>query len=249
MSNFIGRACRVGGFFVFVISLLFLISTAQAYQVEPMIHTIEPAGRGSTMQLTVTNTNSSALALEFSGLKVSTDADGAVSRDAEYEDLMIFPMQTSIPPGRSQVVQVRYVGNAEIERGRVYAVKVEQLPVALGIKSSGDVSSQVKIGLSFISHILVQPASAKPELVFDQITLLDNGELSFSINNVGAGTALLKEMEWTVTDTENQAKKLTIESLNTGSFGAQIPNAPKREVRINADALIGLGTVAKISAQ
>jgi len=232
-----------------IITVAMLSAPAKAYQVEPMIKTIEPAGNGSMMQISVTNTASSALALEFTGLKVSTDELGNVSREDEYEDLMIFPMQASIPPGRSQVVQVRYVGDSEIAKGKVYAVKIEQLPVAIGAKAEGDTTSQVKIGLSFLSHILVQPANAKPELVFDQIADQDSGELGFTIENIGNGTALLKEMAWTVYDQDNQSKEVSIESIDTGAFGAQIPGAPKRMITIKQEALSDMGAVAKIVAR
>ncbi len=232
-----------------VLSAMFILSgRAAAYSVEPMIKTIEPDGNGSIMKLTITNTDSSALALELSGLRVTTDEDGVVSREEEYEDLMIFPMQTSIPPGRSQVVQVRYVGDQNLDVGRVYAVKIEQLPVAVGSKASGDVTSQVKIGLSFFSHILVQTQTAKPDLLISSIEQsLENG-LDFSIENVGQGTALLKEMQWTISDEDNKTKTVAIESLDTGTFGAQIPSAPKRTMKIKPDALEGLGKIEKIVA-
>ncbi len=232
-----------------ILSAMLIISgRAAAYSVEPMIKTIEPDGNGSIMKLTITNTDSSAIALELTGLRVTTDEDGVVSREEEYEDLMIFPMQTSIPPGRSQVVQVRYVGDQNLEAGRVYAVKVEQLPVAIGSKASGDVTSQVKIGLSFFSHILVQAQTAEPDLIISSIQQSSDDGLDFSIENIGQGTALLKEMQWTISDEDNKTKTVAIESLDTGSFGAQIPSAPKRTMKIKSDALEGLGKIEKIMA-
>ncbi len=237
-------------FLSFLVSMFALFSIQSgAYQVEPMIHTMEPSGNASMMQLKVTNTSSSALALEFIGQKVSTDEQGNVSREEEYEDLMIFPMQASVPPGRSQVVQVRYVGDSNIRKGKVYAVKVEQLPVAVGGKAAEGASTQVKIGLSFLSHLLVQPANAKPEIVFAGITKQESGGLGITVENVGMGTALLKEMRWTVYDQDNQAKEISIESIDFGSFGAQIPGAPKRMIKIKPEALEGFGAVAKVIVQ
>lgn len=231
-----------------LLAMLIINGRAAAYSVEPMIKTIEPQGNGSIMKLTITNTDSSALALELTGLRVTTDESGVVSRQEEYEDLMIFPMQTSIPPGRSQVVQVRYVGDQNLEVGRVYAVKVEQLPVAIGSKASGDVTSQVKIGLSFFSHILVQAQTAEPELIISSIEQSADEGLDFTIENIGQGTALLKEMRWTVFDEDNKTKAVAIESLDTGTFGAQIPSAPKRIMKIKPGALEGLGKIEKVTA-
>ena len=218
---------------------------AAAYQVSPMIKTIEPTGSGSVMQLKITNTDAAPLALELTGLRVITDDKGDVQRNEDLTDLMIFPMQTSIPPGRSQVVQVRYVGDQELDVGRVYAIQIAQLPIKV-LGSTGEVGTQVKIGLSFLSHILVQNSNTNAELVISDISKSDTGAIAFVAHNVGKATALLREAEWLVTDDSGNTKTITAENVDIGNFGASIPGMPKRTFKIKPEAVTDMGNIAKI---
>ena len=231
-----------------VVLFLFLYGIggiAMAYQVSPMIKTIEPTGSGSVMQLKITNTDASTLALELTGLRVVTDETGQVQRNEDLTDLMIFPMQTSIPPGRSQVVQVRYVGDQELDVGRVYAVKVAQLPIQVQ-GAGGEVSTQVKIGLSFLSHILVQNSNSNAKLVVSEIVKSSDGAIGFAAQNTGKATALLREIEWVVTDESGASKNIAADNVDTGAFGALIPGMPKRALTIKSEAVADMGKIAKI---
>lgn len=198
------------------------------------------------MRLKITNTDAAPLALELSGLRVTTDEAGALHRDEELNDLIIFPMQTSIPPGRTQVVQVRYVGDQEIDNGRVYAVRISQLPVNVN-SSGGEVNSQVKIGLSFLSHLLVQNSDEDAKIVVSDISKLDNGELAFGVENIGTSTVLLKPLVWKITDENGVSKEVGPGMVDNGPLGALIPATPKRTLVIASKALDGLGTITTIS--
>lgn len=235
-------------FFVTLISGMLFMSTAHAYRVNPMIAEIEPTGSGSSLRIMVTNTENAPINLELTALRVTTDDEGEVSREEEVNDILLFPPQTIIPPGREQAVQVRYVGDQELEEGRVYAIRISQLPVAVS-KGEGKTGSEVKIGFNFLSHILVQSKGMQAGVKISEVSKTSTGELKFYAENTGQATALIRDAEWTLTDESGKSVLVDKEDLDTGSFGALISGAPKRMLKIKADAVKDLSGPIEISTQ
>ena len=149
-----------------------------AHEVQPMITTVTPSGSGANFRLMIRNTDAMPITLEVSPYRVAVDDAGVATRTAEDADVILFPPQTIVQPGAEQAIQVRYVGEPGVTEGRLYAIVVSQLPVDFTKVNNSDTSqTQVKIGFDFVSHMVVQPASARAALTISPVTRQANGDL------------------------------------------------------------------------
>lgn len=176
------------------------------------------------------------ITLEIAAYRVEVNAQGEAVRTPEDNDVIIFPPQTIVQPGGSQAVQVRYVGEPGITEGRLYAIVVAQLPVDFSMTSASQASqTQVKIGFNFVSHMVVQPSTARANLDIGPVSRNAAGEIAFEVTNSGNGVALLRDAKWTLTPSSGAPVVLETENIDFGKFGAMLPG-DKRNMVIPAQA-------------
>lgn len=222
------------------LSPLGLSPLAQAHEVQPMIANVTPSGSGSNFRLMIRNTDAKPITLEISPLRVTVDDAGTAKRTPETADVILFPPQTIVNPGEEQAVQVRYVGDPAIKEGRVYAILVSQLPIDFSTIDNTDKSeTKVKIGFDFVSHMVVQPASAVPHLNITNSRRLPNKDIAFDVANTGNGVALLRNAEWVLKSSTGQTLTLPADSVKFGKFGAILPGG-SRSMTIDAALAPGL---------
>jgi len=243
MSNFIKAA--IAG--LTAAACLASSEPSAAHEVQPMITTVTPSGSGANFRLMIRNTDAMPITLEVSPYRVAVDDAGVATRTAEDADVILFPPQTIVQPGAEQAIQVRYVGEPGVTEGRLYAIVVSQLPVDFTKVNNSDSSqTQVKIGFDFVSHMVVQPASARAALTISPVTRQANGDLSFEVSNTGDGVALLRNAEWKLTPSSGQPIIVASDNVGFGAFGAILPGG-RRPVTItaaNAPGMTGDVTVA-----
>ncbi len=199
-----------------------------------MISTVTPSGSGASFRLMIRNTDAMPITLEINPYRVTVDDAGTVTRTPEATDVILFPPQTIVQPGAEQAIQVRYVGDPAVVEGRVYAIVVSQLPVDFTKVTNTDASqTQVKIGFDFVSHMVVQPGAAKPNLAISAVTRQANGDLTFDVSNTGNGVALLRNAEWSLTSAGGKPLVIDPDNIGFGKFGAILPGG-KRAVTITA---------------
>ena len=217
-----------------------LAPCAQAHEVQPMIVNVTPSGSAASYRLMVRNTDAKPITLEISPLRVLVDDTGTSQRTPELADIVLFPPQTLVNPGQEQAIQVRYVGDPTIKEGRVYAILVSQLPIDFTTVGNGDSSTtKIKVGFDFVSHMVVQPASAVPNLSITNIHHQPNGDLVFDVLNSGDGVALLRNAQWVLKSSPGQPLTLPADSVSFGKFGAILPGG-KRVMTIAAPLISGL---------
>lgn len=204
---------------------------AEAHEVQPMIATVSPSGSNANYRVMIRNTDAMPITLEMAAYRVEVTPEGEAIRTPEESDVIIFPPQTIVQPSGSQAVQVRYVGEPGITEGRLYAVVVGQLPVDFSMASASDGSqTQVKIGFDFVSHMVVQPATAKANLEIGAVTRNADGDIAFDVTNSGNGVAMLRDAQWTVTPSSGAPVVLETENINFGKFGAMLPGNTRKMV-------------------
>lgn len=213
---------------------------ALAHEVQPMIAKVTPSGSASNFRLMIRNTESKPITLEISSLRVTVDDAGTATRTSELADIILFPPQTLVNPGQEQAIQVRYVGDPTIQEGRVYAILVSQLPIDFTDIGNNDGSTtKIKVGFDFVSHMVVQPISAVPNLAVTSVQHKPNGDLTFDVLNSGDGVALLRNAQWVLRSSTGQSLTVPADSVSFGKFGAILPGG-KRVMTIAAALISGL---------
>jgi P pilus assembly chaperone PapD len=217
--------------------------SAQGYQVQPMLATIAPSGPNSRLTMTIRNSGAVPVTLELTPFRATVDEAGTPTRIDEEKDVLIYPAQTSIEPGKEQTVQVRYIGSQALTEARMYGVRVSQLPIsAAGFVPNGSasgVSSDVKMSFNFLSHIIVSPENAKATMTVEDAGRAPNGDLMLRIRNSGTGIAVLNATDFTVTDSTGKAVTVAPDDLKIGNFSAFMPGQ-SRTGTIAAKDLTGL---------
>ena len=215
-------------------SCLGLAPCALAHEVQPMIANVAPSGAASSYRLMVRNTDAKPITLEISPLRVLVDDTGTARRAPELADVILFPPQTLVNPGQEQAIQVRYVGDPAIKEGRVYAILVSQLPIDFTSVGNDDNSTtKIKVGFDFVSHMVVQPPSAVPNLNITGVQHQQNGDISFDVLNTGNGVALLRSAQWILKSSTGKTLTVPADSVSFGKFGAILPGG-RRAMTISA---------------
>ncbi len=215
-------------------------AVTQAHEVQPMIATVAPSGSNANYRLMIRNTDAMPITLEINPYRVDISESGVAVRNPEDADVILFPPQTIVQPGGEQAIQIRYVGDPAVTAGRLYAIVVSQLPVDFTMLNNSDNSqTQVKIGFDFVSHMVVQPPSAKANLVVGSPVRQPNNDLVFEVSNTGDGVALLRTAEWSLVPQSGPPVALVADSVEFGAFGAILPGG-KRIMTIPAASTAGL---------
>lgn len=215
---------------------------ALAYRVQPLIVQLAPSGAGSATKLVLSNTEATPITLELTPLAVTVGEDGVAVRVPEDEDILVFPPQTIIPPGREQVVQLRYVGAPDIAEAAVYAVRISQLPVTVpGTQPGGEgVGTDLKVGVDFISHVIVQGPDMVPDLRLGAAIRAADGSLRVPVRNEGDGVVLGADLVWTLTDEAGATVEVGSDAAEVEGFGALLADGALRTAVIAPGAAAGL---------
>ncbi len=205
-----------------------------AHEVQPMIAKVTPSGAGASFRLMIRNTEPTPITLEITPYRVTVDEAGTPTRSPDDADIVLFPPQTIVPPAGEQAIQIRYIGDPAITEGRLYAIVVSQLPVDFTTMNDTQASqTQVKIGFDFVSHVVVQPPTARAVLDISAVTRQGNGDLNFLVRNTGDGVALVRDAEWSLTSSGGQPLIVDSDNIELGAFGAIMPGG-QRAITITA---------------
>lgn len=133
--------------------------SAIATGVQPVVIDLQTSGRQMTQVITVQNTFQTPLPVELRVQEAEYTADGIRGTGRESEDLLVFPPQAIIAPGRTQSFRVQYVGDTELTQSKHFYVTVAQLPVRLP-----EGQSAVQILYNFQVVVGVGVAGVRPAL-------------------------------------------------------------------------------------
>jgi len=174
--------------------LFFWMQQAFAVSVQPMVSELEPVGSSTRGQLTVKNDSAGTITLEASSWHSAMAKNGTESLSPADDDILLFPPTAVVGPGKTQVIQIQYIGDPELGISKFYRVRVEQLPVKLNSSSEG-----VAVAFQFDTILNVVPRQSKTQLSVKAIKPLDKpGVYEIEMQNSGTRYASLFESSWVI---------------------------------------------------
>ncbi|MDV5170401.1 fimbria/pilus periplasmic chaperone [Photobacterium rosenbergii] len=180
--------------------LLFFLTPAYGYQVQPMLQELDVAGRGSYGDYLVFNHNNNEVTLEISIFQISFNDEYEEVLIPADDDFLILPPQTVIQPQASQTFRLRYIPNENLTTSTAYRVVFDQVPLDV----DEDDQSLVQFMMRFSTIVIVNVPTTEPlPVVFNQIK---QGRPEITIKNTGNG--VLDLTEWTFNFTINGENKV-----------------------------------------
>lgn len=216
---------------------------AAALSASPMVVEMGSVGEQSRATLTLENPDEQTISIEIETLAVNVDGDGEATFTPDDESLIVFPPIASIPPGRSQVFQIQYVGDPELAASESFRLSILQVPVKLdGAESSLSVATNIHT----LVNVAPPGASARIEVMSIEPSGSDR-EWIVTLRNEGNRHARLQETLWQI---RTPAKNVMLSRADISKHvtGSLVPPNSTRTVRLTppdgidlADAQITIG--------
>jgi len=170
---------------------------------------------------------------------MTVDEAGGRSLTAEDNDIVVFPVQSVIPPNREQVVQVRYLGEADGE-GRMYLVRAAQLPINMQtVTDDGAAGADIKVAFTINTYVFVAPANARAAVEVTSVSRSANGDVLLSARNTGTGFAHLREARFTLRTADGRSHEVPAAAVDVGEVSV-IAGGATRQIRIPAALTAGV---------
>ncbi|MGR5063847.1 hypothetical protein [Photobacterium sp. DNB22_13_2] len=180
--------------------LLLCFSSADAYQVQPMLQEVDITGRGSYGDYLVTNDSNNEVTLEISIFKIAfNDKNEEILIPAD-DEFLILPPQTVIQSKANQTFRLRYLPNKNITESTAYRVVFEQLPVDIDENEQ----SLVEFTMRFSTIVIVNVPETSALAVISNLDI--DGKPEVTIKNTGNG--VLDLTDWKFDFTINGQNKL-----------------------------------------
>lgn len=211
------------------------IHSAYAQSVQPMVFELEPVGNRSSVDLKIENTKSSPITYEINAVKIKHDEFGNETRTSGEDDFLIYPPQTLILPGKTQIIKVRYVGEPQLELSQTYRILANELPVDL---SGGD-SSGVSVAMNFSTLCNVTPPGSKPEISVTRLEKAEGENWSITIANDGTRFVRLTETVIEVASTGDAKNKKVFKNEYISDLFSKNLVAPKSTLTLTIPAIEG----------
>lgn len=214
-------------FVVFLQALLFVSPLASAFELYPMVSFFSEKGAESERFFQVNNTTGNPLPIEITVKKRAVS--GLDSEQlSDSDDFFIFPPQALIPPGETQLVKVKYIGEA-VPASASYRVIFSQLP----IKDDSNKSS-VNMLFEIGSLVFVSPDKVEQSLS----VAVENSEdktNAIVLENIGNGVVVLPQLAYSV-KTSDKSYKWGWEDVKEGVTKQYL--APGQTERIDVSSLL-----------
>ena len=249
INNFFSNTRIVSTTVSFVACVMVLVgqtTNALAQSVSPMIYELSTYGSDSSVDLRIDNKKSIDTTFEIIPNKITYDEQGNETETLAEEDFLIYPPQTLVAAGRTQMIKVKYIGDPEIAVSQTYRVRVRELPVDL---SGGDFTG-IAIGTSFGTLCYVTPDNAKASVLVSEVSQNGDGKWSVKMENSGNRFLRLSENKIEVSSTADDSIKQVLQSEAVLKFFENNTVPPKSKVVFSTEALEGFdpeSTVINIS--
>lgn len=162
-----------------------------AFELFPMVQFSDDSGSRATTFFKVTNTSLVPLPIEVTAVKRHVVFNNEETLN-ETDDLLVFPPQVLIAPGKSQSIKVQYIGNVK-QSAESYRVIVSQLP----LKSDSD-SDSVQMLFRIGALLFVSPPKVQEQ--YSSEIILDKSSVpNLRITNTGSSVIELDKKSYDVT--------------------------------------------------
>lgn len=178
-----------------------------AMNVRPVILDLTSSGRSMSAVVSVENPSDRAVPVEMTVVEATPTPDGLVATAKTSEDLLVFPPQAVIEPGKTQAFRVQYVGDPDLATSKHYFVTVAQLPVQL---PGG--SSAIQILYNFQVAVSVGVPAERSAITLTGAAVVKNegGEFqpTLTFSNAGKTYGYVSEGELRVVVKDKAGKEL-----------------------------------------
>ncbi len=172
-----------GAFFLGLMMILFMDHSASAFRVEPMSAELATTGPEAKGEIRIDNPHDHPITVELVTEYRDFDSDGKEIRTPAEDDFLIFPPQTLVQPGKTQLVRYQYIGDPSIVATKAYVINVRQLPIDLKPDEKSGMKFLYNFGLA--RYVIPQGAVATPTA--ENIHVTPQGHLEFVLKNTGNG--------------------------------------------------------------
>ena len=213
--------------YIFLIIVLLISHTTEAFQVKPMVAELESSGSQSQQTIRISNPSDSPLTIEISAFDLLIAPNGDETLNANEDDFLIIPMTTIIPSGKSQSVIVRYIGEPILENSKAYRVAIDQ--VSVDLEKAGQ--SGVGMSVSFRTLFNVVPKGAEAKLLIKNKRQVDTETWNVLLENTGNKYIRLSQAQWLIKG-DDQELLLEGAELSKALTGKILLPKSSREVSI-----------------
>ncbi len=171
-----------------------------------------PVGADATQTFALNNEANEAVAIQIFVVKREVAPDGTETLTPADADFLVFPPQVAIPAGKSQLIQVRWLGTRTPATELTYRVIAEQLPVAL--VDRGQTGGRLEILMRYEGAIYITPPNAAPNVAVASAARVDTPDgprMAVSLRNSGTAHGLLDQAVLTVAGTGADGRPVTKE--------------------------------------
>lgn len=192
-------------------------ASALAMTVQPVIVDLSTSGGRMSAVVTVENTFATALPVELKAVEADFKDGALVASERDANDLLIFPPQALIQPGRTQSFRVQWVGEPDLATSKHFFLTVAQLPVKLP-----EGQSAVQILYNFQVIVSVGAPGVKPDVrvTGTEQTKGEDGKLRLTLNleNQSKNYGYLSEGTLKISEKDGNGKEVLRQTLT----GAEI---------------------------
>ncbi len=217
--------------FLFCSSLLFFsvaIPSWANYSFTPIVQQFSPKGTDATHFFHLYNPSNTPIALQCTLAKRDVDENGMEILDEEAaEDLfLIYPSQIILPPNKTQVLRVSWLGENELKRELAYRLLCKQLPIDLAklsknknIDTPSKEKREVRLLFNYSAAIYITPEGVAPNLYLETAKNIKDEDgnplLELVFNNEGTEHKILRDIVLTISSEGAKNKNVT---LTTSDF-------------------------------
>ncbi len=198
---------------------------AGAFQLLPMSMQFAPAGNDAVQTFAVNNEAGGPVAVQLYVVQRVIAQDGTETLTPADADFLVFPPQAVVPGGRTQLIQVRWLGSRAPATELAYRIIAEQLPVTL--EDRAVLGGRLEILMRYEGSLYVTPAGAAPNVVVDSVSraqTADGPKLVVVLHNRGTAHGLLNQVALTVNSKAADGSTATVELRNEALGGMTSPN-------------------------
>ena len=188
---------------------------ALAFRLTPIVMDFDPSGRGAVRNFELFNEAAEDVPVELSLVVREMNLDGEETLRTVSDDFVVFPAQAILKPGQTQVVQVRWIGDATPARELAFRIVAEQLPVDLDrVREPG---ALIRMLVRYEGSIYVVPKDAKPAIALESAkrAVDPSGvpKLELVMTNDGSSHGIIKEPSLTLTGAAGSSVTLAGDAL------------------------------------
>ncbi len=201
------------------------VGVAGAFQLLPMSMEFAPTGNNATQTFAVNNEATEPVAVQIFIVQRIVALDGTETLTPADAEFLVFPPQAAVPAGKTQLIQVRWLGTRTPATELAYRIIAEQLPVAL--EDRGVLGARLEILMRYEGAVYITPPGSAPNVVVDSVAQMQTPEgpkLAVVLNNSGTAHGLLDQVSLTVSGRGANGQPASVELKGEALAGMASPN-------------------------